>query len=500
MKTIIKSGYLSMLIAASFPASAANIVDEIMNNHYWQTAQPAAKNVPATAAAPVAQPERLSTQATCPTGAPVLTHLTLGGAINIALCNSPRLRAAWLQTKFSETEELRRIGAWLPEINATATQRRGDQKSVYGNEVYEFRQQYKPKVKDLAVNVDWLLFDFGKRENEYFRAEESLAAARALNSVEFQQVTLDVAQKYYALVYLQTLVEMAYEQERIASEVMQDATARHRAGIVPLTDKIQAENSLGQATMSRIQYESDIARAKGDLLTVMGVAANLTMNLADKRLSMPDGALAASVTDYIHQALLNNPAVKAAEHQKNADVYGKNAAGLSMLPSLSFVGSYGRTDSRDAIVTAPTRNDELWMGLQVKIPLFNRLQQYSQQIDAQNNIQLRENALRDKQLEVTSAIWSNFHAMSASTENALKSEQVLKNTQLAHKLARGRYRSGMGSMLEVLSTQQSWMNAVSQNVNTLTQWHQSRLTLLILTGGFNRLQDINNKASTAAYK
>jgi Outer membrane protein len=137
-----------------------------------------------------------------------------------------------------------------------------------------------------------------------------------LNSVEFQQVTLDVAQKYYALVYLQTLVEMAYEQERIASEVMQDATARHRAGIVPLTDKIQAENSLGQATMSRIQYESDIARAKGDLLTVMGVAANLTMNLADKRLSMPDGALAASVTDYIHQALLNNPAVKAAEHQK----------------------------------------------------------------------------------------------------------------------------------------------------------------------------------------
>lgn len=500
MKTRINLCCLSALIATSFCTSATNIVDEIMNNHYWQTRQPAAKNVPAATVASAAQSEHQREQPTCPAEPPALAHLTLGGAINIALCNSPRLRAAWLQTKFSETEKLRRTGAWLPEINATATQRQGKQKSVYSYASHELDQQYKPKVKDLAINVDWLLFDFGKRENEYFRAEESLAAARALNSAEFQQVTLDVAQKYYALVYLQTLVEMAYEQERIASEVMHDAAARHRAGIVPLTDKIQAENSLGQATMSRIQYEADIARAKGDLLTVMGVAANLTMSLADKQLSMPDETLAASVTDYLHQALLNNPAIKAAEHQKNADVYGKNAVGLAMLPSLSFVGSYGSTDSRNIIPTAPTRNDELWMGLQVRIPLFNRLQQYSQQIDAQNNIQLRENTLRDKQLEVTSAIWSNFHAMRAATENARKSELVLKNTQLAHKLARGRYRSGMGSMLEVLSTQQSWMNAVSQNVNTLTQWHQSRLALLILTGGLNRAGDINNDVLPMAYK
>ena len=500
MKAIIKSGCLVALIATSFCANATNIIDEIMNNHYWQTKQPMEKKVPVAVVTSAAQPEHLSTHPTCPTGTPSLTNLTLSEAINIALCNSPRLRAAWLQTKFSETEELRRIGAWLPDVSATMTQRHGKQKSVYTYESYELRQQYKPKVTDLAVNVDWLLFDFGKRENEYFRAEESLAATRALNRAEFQQVTLDVAQKYYALVYLQTLVEMAYEQERIANEVMHDAAARHHAGIVPLTDKIQAENSLGQATMSRIQYESEIAQAKGELLTVMGVAANLTMSLADKQLSMPDDTLAESVTEYIHQALLNNPVIKAAEHLKNSDIYGKNAVGLAMLPSLSFVGSYGRTDSRNIIPSVPTHNDELWMGLQVRIPLFNRLQQYSQQIDAQNNIQMRENNLRDKQLEVTSAIWSNFHAMRASIENARKSEQMLKNTQLAHKLARGRYRSGMGSMLEVLSTQQSWMNAVSQNVNTLTQWHQSRLTLLILTGGFNRANEINNKVIPIAYK
>lgn len=486
MKHRIKVRYLSVLIAVALPAGAANIVDDIMNNHFWQQTQTSApaSSIPANATS------ANIVQTTCPSGSPALDRLTLSRAINITLCNSTRLRAAWLQTTFSETEKLRRIGAYLPEVNATAGKRRGRQKYDYDAGEWS-HAEFKPKVTDIAVNVDWLLFDFGKRENEYFRAEESLAATHALNNVEFQQVTLDVAQKYYFLVYLQTLVEMAYEQERIANEVMHDATARHKAGIVPLTDKIQAENSLVQATMSRIQYESDIAKAQGDLLTVMGLPANSTMVLADKRLSVPSGALAASVTEYIHQALINNPAIKAEEYQKQADVYGKNVAALSMLPTLSFIGSYGKMDTRDPGI-APPHSDELWMGLQVKVPIFNRFQQYSQQIDAQNNIQLRENTLHEKKLEVTSAIWSNYHAMNASTENALKSEQMLKNTQLAHKLARGRYRSGMGSMLEVLSTQQSWMNAVSQNVNTLTQWHQSRLALLILTGGFSREMDISN--------
>lgn len=97
--------------------------------------------------------------------------LSLPLAIDLALRNSPATRATWEAARAAAAEVGSQRSQLYPELNVTGTAQR--QKGTVGGGQFAFEQTTLVPALDLA----WLLLDFGGRRADVAEARESLVAA-----------------------------------------------------------------------------------------------------------------------------------------------------------------------------------------------------------------------------------------------------------------------------------------------------------------------------------
>lgn len=396
--------------------------------------------------------------------------LSLADVVNAALCANPRTREVWANMRTEAALVGIARSAYLPTLDASLSASRNTNR---GGTLAAPRTANQTNA-NLALS--WLIYDFGGREASLENARQLLAAAGATQDAAVQSLFLAAVQAYYQLQATQAARDAAIDAEKFAQESFNAADARYRAGAATPADKLQAQTALSQATLNRIKAEGDMASAQGALASVMGRPANLPIRIApghDADATAPAmQSYAADIAHLIDEAQQRRPDLRAAQAQVAAAQSAVDVARARGRPTLAL-GITGSNSRSGGLPDARSSS----LGVTLSIPLFSGFDTTYRIRAAQAQAEAAA-AQRDQlRLQVALDVWNDYQSLITATQTVRTTADLLASAEQSQRVALGRYKTGMGSILDVLNAQSALASARQQRVQALYGWNVARAAL-----------------------
>jgi TolC family type I secretion outer membrane protein len=447
-----------------------------MHRSVGTSQSPATLWTPPANAIPDATPQRakdLVLPANFTPGMPI----TLAQVVDIALSNNTTTRIAWLEARAAEAALGSRESAYLPEVdvNASITRSRG---TAQGGRTAFQQTTYGP-----SLALTYLLFDFGGREAQVEQARQGLIAANFVHNQSIQDVILQTEQAYYSYLDARALLaaQDATIKERKTS--LDAADARHRAGVATVADVLQARTALSQAQLTRETIEGNLRTIEGLLATTMGLPATARFDFGELPLEVPAREVTEAVDALIARAITERPdlaAVRANADRARARIREVRAQGL---PTIGLAGSTGVTWFGGGSSTKPYS-----ASIALRWPLFTGFRNTYDIREAELEAQVAREDIRALEQRVNLQVWTSYFSLQTATQRLTTARDLLNSAQQSAEVATGRYRSGVGSILDVLTAESALENARAQEVQARTDWFLSVAQLAHDTGTLERLK------------
>jgi len=311
-----------------------------------------------------------------------------------------------------------------------------------------------------SVTLRQSLWTFGKRTAAVNQAEALTDVAEAQASLRAVEVAYGVRQAYLNWVQTSGLETQANEQVRLAETVLSEAQARVKAGVSAQLDVTRAQATLAQAQAALAGAKAATAQARRTLSAAIGQT-----ELVDGEPGFPtEPDFARKPLAELEAMALAHPSLKAVEAQVEQAGAVRQAARASGNPDLSVDASYGLR-ARD-FVGAPN-----WSaGVTMNWPLFTPA--VNSQVRAAEGQEASVKAnLQSRRLEVLRDVDNAYLALAGAKERVPAAKAALDAARANQKQAQGRYRAGVGSIIEVADAQALVATAHADWVRAQTSFH-----------------------------
>lgn len=432
--------------------------------------------------APYAENVRLHPAACPPIPSDKHTY-TLEEVVILSLCNNPDTRSAYLSLVASSYTYSQSYSGYFP--------------TVTGSAAYTHGTAYSPHSKSIArssgVSASVTLYDFGQRELSIEIAEKTLLTAGNSYTSVLQGSIANALKGYYTLLTSQTSVAVAEESERFALASYEAANIKYEIGQVALADKLQAKSSYSSAVLSTQSARNTLAIQKAALARLMGLPPEGSLQVAeldDKDLTLPPfGAelprLIAEAKEKRVDLISQRAAVESAELSLRK-TERENLATISAGVNAGYdkTGVFmGKSSGSNAI------------GLSVSIPIFTGFTQTYNERAARNAIESSRQALTAAELNVEQDVWNSWHNYQTSQASWETSQDLIKSATEFKDVALGRYKEGIGTILDVLSAQSQYSSALQSHTQARFNLLTSRIDLVRAVGILD-LETMNAEKST----
>lgn len=331
------------------------------------------------------------------------------------------------------------------------------------------------------MNLNWILFDFGLRSANLTNAQFLLAAANATQDVTLQTVFLTAAQGYYDLLSAQGALDASMDSEKSAQESFLAAEAKYNAGVGTLADKLQAQTTYAQASLNLAKANGELNNAYGALAIAMGLKVNTPLTLQGQDSRLPDTDFVKSVDALIEEAQHNHPSLLAAQAQLEAANAKVDAAKAEGLPTVALTGSLNY-NNQSGIAPGDTVTNNDSVGLQVNIPLFEGFGRPYRIQSAKAQAEAKSAELANAEQQVSLEVWKSSQSLRTETENLKTTDDLLASASESFRVAQGRYKAGVGTIIELLNAQSALADARQQRIKALSNWRTARLKLAASLG------------------
>jgi TolC family type I secretion outer membrane protein len=401
--------------------------------------------------------------------------LTFAAAVQFALCANPQTRSAWAQAHAQAAALGRAESAWLPQLSLSGSQEHtfgGDHADINGNIVSTTQN-----TTDALASLTWTLYDFGARSGRIESARRLLDAAAATTNSVVQQTVRSVVQSYYGVVAGDASLVAAKSTQDISAHSLEVARALQTGGAGTLGDVLQAQTAYEQAVLARVQAEAAAKNAQGTLAVTLGKPADQGFHLAPEPVPNEVPALAARLADLMHEAERQRPDLAAARFQRDAaesDITVAKAAGR---PSISLGVQHHYT----AQTSVQNQNYDQ-IGVSITWPLFTGFNVNYGVRQAEATLHASEANLAQVELTATLDVWNAYHNLESANEQLSGTANLLKTAGENEQVAIGRYKLGVGSIVDVLTAQTALATAREARINAELGWNVARAQLAFALG------------------
>ncbi|MGH7579041.1 MAG: TolC family protein, partial [Gemmatimonadales bacterium] len=354
-------------------------------------------------------------------------------------------------------------GAWLPTIDGDVSAARLKTAASQG------RTAVEQSVLTPSVTLSYLLFDFGGRTGRVAGARQRLLAASFVHNAVIQDVVLQIQVGYFQYLANRALLQAQRTTVEEAGTNLTAAEERRRVGLATIADVLQARTAASQAQLDFQTIEGNVQTTRGALALSLGLPANLPYDVDSTAAIAQVAPLADSVNAIIATALQGRPDLAASRAEVEAARAGISEARAGLLPSLGFTATGGRTYA----TTIPDGANSYSLSLGLTIPLFSG---FSRQYDlreaefAAEAARARTESLRQ---QVVFQVFSAYYALQTATRRVRTSEDLLASATQSNEVALGRYKAGVGSVLDLLAAQSALASARAQQVDARLAWSVS---------------------------
>lgn len=306
------------------------------------------------------------------------------------------------------------------------------------------------------ITVKQLLTDGGKTRATIAGAAYDLSAARKDAERTWQERAYAVKEAFFNLLRSREDASVAVETVALYENQLKQAQAFYRAGSSSKIDVTTAEVNLSQARLDLAKAESAAASAVAVLENEIGTV------LPDRKmpLEVPQEGTGSvpSLETALGEALSARVDVQAAGDRILSAKETLGAAARGMSPSLYASGGWGFSDSSSGW------DDEWTAGLSLSVPLYDGGATAARTEAARADLEIarsdREKLLNSVRLEVETALLD----LETASQQVKTAEAALRQARENLDLARGRYRVGVGTSLEVTDAAEKFSKAAKSLV------------------------------------
>jgi TolC family type I secretion outer membrane protein len=393
--------------------------------------------------------------------------------VNLALCNNPQTREVWASARAQAAQVGVSKAGYLPSASLSAS----------GN-----RNSPGVSKRSVDLTLSYLLYDFGTRAANLESAQQLLAAANATQDSTVQTIFLQAVQSFYQTQASQAALDAALESERAAKESFAAAEARYRSGSATPADKLQAQTAYSQATLNSITANGSMNNTKGALANMLGLDANKNVVLAAANTTAIPANFDRDISALIEEARLRRPDLQAAAAQVKAAQASVDAARAAGKPSISLIASTKQENS----VGITSHGSSA--GLSVSVPLFSGFAPTYRIRAAEAQVESKNAQLERLRLQVALDVWTAYQNLTTATQSLRTTADLLSSAEQSERVALGRYKAGVGSILDVLNAQSALASARQQRIQSTFNWNINRATLAQAMGNLDTslLQDLSD--------
>ncbi len=306
----------------------------------------------------------------------------------------------------------------------------------------------------IGPSASWELDIFGKQRNLKLGAEAAFYASESYRQAVQTSLVATIAESYYALLMLDTQLEISERTLKIWDHNIRALRALKRAG---------SANEAGvlQATANKLKVESSVRTLREKIVQQENAVRSLLLS--------PDMEMTRSKLDVQHfsdsiasgvsvELLSNRPDVRAAEYELQKAFYDVNVSRSAFYPTLKLSGNAGWSTSSGSGIANPSA----WIANAIgslTAPIFDRgtnktnLKISKAQYEAAS---LKyQQTLLDAGMEVNNALtaWQSARErLEIDADQILVLEKAVRTTQLL-------MRNSPTNYLEVLTAQQRLLEA-----------------------------------------
>lgn len=389
--------------------------------------------------------------------------LTLSQAIDLSLRNSPATREAWFKARAAAAEVGVKSGAFLPALELGANITRQKQAAL-GGTVTILNTSYGP-----SLSMNWLLLDAGGRSADIDEARAALYASDWLHDAAIQDLVLQVETAYYGYLYGKALVAAQEASVTSATQSLAAADERHRAGVATIADVLLARTAASQARLDLASAEGLVRTIRGALATQLGVPANIPVEAGELPEIENLDSVSESVDRLIEKAAAERPDLAARRldvSKAEAHVRSVRAAGL---PALYALGSIGRNtfDTHTG-----TNGVNVYSGsLLMRFPIFSGFSNAYDVKKAQEEVKAARADAEDLTNRVILQVWTSYSAVRTASQRVRAARDLLASARQSQEVASGRYKAGVGGILDLLAAQSAFAGARAQEVQARSEWY-----------------------------
>lgn len=393
--------------------------------------------------------------------------LTAIDAVDLTLCNNPQTREIWAAARVQAAQVGVAQAAWLPGLDGRVGASRYQNDGRYYN------------ASSAALTLSWLVFDSGARSANGESARQLLAAAAATQDYTVQTLFLSALQAFYTAQATRAAVVSTTEAERAAREGFNAAESRYNVGVATPADRLLAQTALSQATLNRIRAEGEARNALGALANVMGFPAGRNLELVAPPATLPDADFQREVAALIAEAEVRRPDLKAAEAQVRAAQANVDLAQAQGRPTVSL--STGPTWAETDRVSV---NGGV-LGVTVNLPLFTGFDTTYRVRAAEAQVDVRAAQLDRLKNQVALDVWKAYQSLTTATQSLRTTVDLVASAEQSERVALGRYKAGVGTVLDLLTAQSALASARLQRIQAALDWYVYRATLAQSVGALD---------------
>ena len=420
--------------------------------------------------------------------------LSLTDVVDLALRNSPTTQESWSSARAAADAYGAVRGVLFPTINGTVSATgtgtsgssalttsdgtsigtSGGLDSTTGGVNRAGGSSSNRTVLTPSLSLSYTVFDFGGRAGTIEAAKQRAISADLAHNLAVQNVVLQVESSLFSYLATRALRDAQIESVNEATADLAAAKERHRVGVAALSDELQSQTALSQAQLQLETLESNLQAARGTLAVAMGFQANLRYEIPIVTANDSVAHITASVDTLINRAIAMRPDLAGARADAGelaAEIRVARSAGY---PALTLRSTATATNGISG-ATTNGRNYSLVLGLQ--IPIFNGLANQYNAKAARDQYDAGLARVRSATHQISLEVFTSYYALQAAAQRVRTSSTLLASAEESANVALGRYRAGVGTIVDLLLARSALASARAESIQARWEWRTALVQL-----------------------
>lgn len=403
--------------------------------------------------------------------------LTLGKAIEIALAENPTIRVADKDVELKKVADKEAWQSLLPTLDASLSFSHSikvAEMKIGGNKIKFGQDGTSTATGGLTLNLP--LFAPAVYQNMKLTKEDIMLAQEKARSSRLDLIN-QVTKAYYAALLAKDSYGVMQKSYNTSKENYDVVNNKYKVGSVSEYDKISAEVQMRNMNSSVVSAQTGLNLALLQLKVLMGVTANVDVNIQDSLNRYESELLLPQITPE-ELSLSGNSSMRQLDHNAKLLERTRKILKTNFMPTaaLQLTGQYQSVSNTDWNLFKYQYSPSSTLSFSVSVPIFH----------ASSWTKLKSNRIQLAQLEDTRvntqrqlgvAVESYKSNMASSIAQVESNKEAVSQADKAVAISSKRYEVGRGTILELNQSETARTQAELTYVQSIYDYLTNRADL-----------------------